>query len=74
MYSLISALNAIGKELSKQNIDDNPYMNYFQKAYAKAIIDGKCDYRTFIWRIEKYFFEYMIKDINYYNNYRPIYF
>ena len=70
MYSLISALNAIGKEVSKQNIDDNPYMNYFQKAYAKAIIDGKCDYRTFICRIEKYLFEY----INYYNNYRPIYF
>lgn len=74
MYSLISALNAISKEVSKQNIDDNPYMNCFQKAYTKAIIDGKCDYRTFICRIEKYLFEYMIKDINNCNNYRPIYF
>ena len=28
MYSLISVLNAIGKEVSKQNIDDNPDMNF----------------------------------------------
>lgn len=63
MNSIISFLNEFGKSIVKQRIDNNPYANYSQKAFAKAYIDGPCDSNTFANRYANYYNEYIFQDM-----------
>ena len=62
MNDLIIMLDKIGRDIAKQRIDANPKTNYVQKATAKALIDGECDFYTYLNRIDKYLFEYRLKE------------
>lgn len=62
MNDLITMFDKIGRDMAKQRIDANPHANYFQKATVKAYIDGECNYSTYVNRVNKYFFEYVVKE------------
>ncbi len=69
MNPFFEILDRIERELVKNRIDANPYTNYYQKATAKALVDGPCDSNIFSQRVNKYFCDYAIKELIYYAYY-----
>lgn len=62
MGNLSMILDKIGREVTKMEIDYNPNLSYIQKSIAKAHIDGRCDFNTYLNRVNNYLSEYCARE------------